>query len=319
MSTLGQHQQNNRMLTYSQEEEEAFFDQLDQVYVLAESDKKEEAEALLLEIERKVPDPKSNCSIGKILLDGIFAFYEQTDQLEKALPFFLRETALLKEEQSDRPARDAYAFLSTGNIYFALQDLDQARTNFQIAFQLGKKAVFGDFNTDFLFLAVASEEDFQHFKENFLPVDGQEEELDELSDQQQELIDEYCGNGDKAMIAENFPEAAEWYSKAYQVLPDPKEDWESTGYISGSLGDALFCAGRFREALEPLETACDFYGADDTNPFILLRRGQCHLELGEQDKALSDLLRAYQLEGPALFEEEPKYLKFLKQHHQLKR
>lgn len=304
------------MLVYSQEEEEEFFDQIDQVYVLAESDKTEEAEELLLEIESRIPDPKENCSVGKILLDGIFAFYEQTGQLEKALPYFLKETDFLQEKMKTEPVKGIEHFITTGSIYYALQELDLARVYFKLAYQSGKKGVFADFHPDFLFIAVSSDEDFADFKKNFVP-NVEEEEQDELTDEQQDLMDDYCEKGNDEMDEENYDAAAEWFKKAYAILPDPKEDWEATGYITASLGDALFNAGKFKEAQEQLLIAHNFYNGETMNPFVLLRLGETYFELGEEAKALANLLQAYQMEGAQLFDEDKKYLTFLKKHHQL--
>ncbi|SEA37455.1 tetratricopeptide repeat protein [Pedobacter hartonius] len=303
------------MLVYSPEEEEAFFDQIDQVYVLTESDKAEEAEQLLLEIEGEIPDPKENCTVGAILLDSIYAFYEQTGQLEKALPYFLKETEYLQEKMKTEKVKHVVHFITTGSIYYALQDLDQARVYFKIAFELGKKGVFGDFHADFLFIALAADEDFEDFKRNFIPEESDDE--DELTDEQQDLMDDYCEKGNAEMDEENYAAAADWFKKAYAILPDPKDDWEATGYITASLGDALFSDGKFEEAKAQLLVAHEFYTADKNNPFVLLRLGETYFELGDEKLALEFLLKAYQMEGQQLFEDDKKYLKFLKKHHEL--
>jgi tetratricopeptide (TPR) repeat protein len=304
------------MLVYSPEEEEAFFDQIDQVYVLTESDKTEEAEQLLLEIEGEIPDPKENCSVGSILLDSIYSFYEQTGQPEKALPFFLKETEYLQEKMKTEKVKHVVHFITTGSIYYALQDLDQARVYFKIAFEAGKKGVFGDFHPDFLFIALAADEDFEDFKKNFIP-ESDDTGDDELTDEQQDLMDDYCEKGNAEMDNENYSAAADWFKKAYEVLPDPKEDWEATGYITASLGDALFSEGKFEAAKEQLLIAYEFYADEKNNPFVMLRLGEAYFELGDEKTALKFLLKAYEMEGPQLFEDDKKYLKFLKKHHEL--
>jgi tetratricopeptide (TPR) repeat protein len=305
------------MLVYSAEEEEAFFDQIDQVYVLAESDQTAAAEALLLEIESGIPDPKEYCSVGAIMLDSIYAFYEQTGQLEKALPYFLKETGFLQERMKTEEIKNIVHFITTGNIYYTLEDLDQARVYFKIAFELGKKKVFADSHPDFLFIALAADEDFEDFKRNFVPSADGGDEADELTDEQQDLMDDYREKGNGEMDEENYAAAADWFKKAYAILPEPKEDWEASGYITASLGDALFNDGKFAEAKEQLLIAHDFYSADENNPFVLLRLGEACYELGDETAALEFLLKAYQLEGAQLFEDDKKYLKFLKKHHEL--
>lgn len=304
------------MLVYSQEEEEEFFDQIEQVYLLAESEDIEAAEELLLEIEGSIPDPKESCSVGGIMLDNIYSFYDQIGQLEKALPFFLTETAYLQEKMQTETVKGVVHFVTTGSIYYALEDLDKAREYFKLAFKLGKKKVFADYHPDFLFMALAADEDFEDFKKNYVPADEDEED-DELTDEQQDLMDSYCEKGNHQMDEENYAAAAEWFQKAYDVLPEPKEDWEATGYITASLGDALFSEGKFAEALKQLLIANTFYGTENSNPFVLLRLGEAYFELGEEEKALEHLLGAYQMEGQQLFDDDKKYLKFLKKHHEL--
>ncbi|MCX2477844.1 hypothetical protein OQY15_02005 [Pedobacter sp. MC2016-15] len=305
------------MLVYSAEEEEAFFDQIDQVYVLAESDQTEEAEELLLEIESAIPDPKENCSVGAIMLDSIYAFYEQTGQLEKALPFFLKETGFLQDKSKTEEVKNIVHFITTGSIYYALQDLDHARVYFKTAYKLGSKKVFADSHPDFLFIALAADEDFEDFKRNFVPAEDGDDEQDELTDEQQSLMDEYCEKGNAEMDDENYAVAADWFTKAYAVLPDPKEDWEASGYITASLGDALFNEGKFAEAKEQLLIAHEFYSGEESNPFVLLRLGEAYYELGDEKAALEYLLKAYEMEGAQLFEDDKKYLKFLKKHHNI--
>jgi len=304
------------MLVYSPEEEEVFFDQIDQIYTLTESEQFEEAEELLLELESSIPDPKENCSVGAIMLDSIYSFYEQTGEVEKALPFFLNETEFLLEKSKTTAIKSTVHFITTGSIYYAMQELDKAREYFKIAFQLGKKGAFSDFPADFLFMAIASDSDFKEFKENFVP--NEEVEQDELTDDQQELMDQCVAKGDAAMESENFNAAADFYEQAYAVLPEPKDDWEPSGYIIAATGDALFNAGKYKEALEKLLVADEFYSAGEAqNPFVLLRLGETYFELGEEEKAAATLLKAYQMEGSDLFEEDKKYLKFLKKHHKL--
>jgi tetratricopeptide (TPR) repeat protein len=145
------------MLVYNPEEEEEFFDQIDQVYTLTEEGNTEEAEKLLLELESSIMDPKENCSVGAIMLDSIYAFYDQTGNIEKALPYFLNETAFLTEKLNSDSVKNPVHFITTGSIYYALEDLDKAREYFKMAYQAGKKALFSDFHADFLFMALASD------------------------------------------------------------------------------------------------------------------------------------------------------------------
>ncbi|MBB6501622.1 tetratricopeptide repeat protein [Pedobacter cryoconitis] len=304
------------MLVYSPEEEEVFFDQIDQVYTLTESQNLEEAEALLLKIDSSIPHPKENCSVGSILLDSIFSFYEQTGKVEKALPHFLKETEYLQEKMKTGIVKSSGHFITTGSIYYVLGDLDKARVYFKIAHSLGKNSIFHDFNADFLHMAVVSDTEFEEFKRNFVLAENLPQE--ELTDEQQDQMEEYCDQGNLEMDAENFEKAAEWFQKALDVLPEPKEDWEAAGWVSASCGDAYFNAGKYKEALEQLLLAHEIYSSEeDVNPFVLLRLGETYFELGDHENAKKNLLTAYQMEGADLFEDDKKYLNYLKTQHKL--
>lgn len=100
--------------------------------------------------------------------------------------------------------------------------------------------------------------------------------------------------------------------EALGLLPDPKHQWEAYTWINGSLGDAYFSMRDYAKAKESLFDALN--GPDgSTNPFILLRLGECLYEMGDKDAASEYLSRAYMLEGEELFEDEDsKYLVHLK-------
>ncbi|QNK64891.1 tetratricopeptide repeat protein [Pedobacter sp. PAMC26386] len=165
-------------------------------------------------------------------------------------------------------------------------------------------------------MAVISDVEFEEFKKNFVPIDPSQQE--ELTDEQQDLMEEYCDQGNLEMDAENFSKAAEWFQKALDVLPEPKEDWEAAGWVSASCGDAYFSAGKYKKALAHLLVAHDIYSSEEEiNPFVLLRLGETYFELDDKENATLHLLAAYQMEGAELFEEDQKYLKYLKTQHKL--
>ncbi len=62
-------------------------------------------------------------------------------------------------------------------------------------------------------------------------------------------------------------------------------------------------------------------GAGYGNPFVMLRLGECCLEIGDEKNALEYLLRAYMMEGEDIFEPDDdgeddgaKYFDFLRSH-----
>jgi tetratricopeptide (TPR) repeat protein len=304
------------MFVYNPEEEEAFFDQINEVYMLTEADQFDEAEKLLLKINATVHEPRENSTVGAIMLDSLFTFYEQAGKLEKALPYFLKETDYLKElidshTEIDNPAH----FITTGHIYYASSQLDEARDYFKIAYHLGGDELFEENNPDFIFLATTEDEAFKDFKSHFVPNANSFQE--ELTEAQQDLVDEYCEQGNAALDAARYDDAIASFKQALAVLPAPVADWDTAGWISASLGDVYFSKGDYTAALEQLLVAEEIYSRDEANPFVYLRLGEAYFETGDQSNAIKFLLRAYKMEGAALFEEDRKYLNFLKKEKKI--
>jgi tetratricopeptide (TPR) repeat protein len=111
-----------------------------------------------------------------------------------------------------------------------------------------------------------------------------------------------------------YQEALAEFEKAWTLLPSPKHEWEAATWILVAIGDMHFMMQDFAEAYKPLRQAMvkECPGARE-NPFIRLRRGQCLLELGQEEEAAPELASAYMLGGYDLFaSEQPKYLAFLK-------
>ncbi|MGE7371258.1 hypothetical protein ACQKKX_19660 [Neorhizobium sp. NPDC001467] len=117
--------------------------------------------------------------------------------------------------------------------------------------------------------------------------------------------------GDALGAEEDFEAALDRYWDAFELLPEPKTDWEAGTFLLAAIGEANFFQGDFAAGAENLDLAMDFPGAPD-NPLLALRLGQCLFERNDPDRAAETLMRAYRAEGAALFaDEDPKYLTFL--------
>jgi hypothetical protein len=120
-----------------------------------------------------------------------------------------------------------------------------------------------------------------------------------------------CKQGDDFADKVNYQAALDQYWAAWDLLPDPKIDWEAATWILGAIGDANFLSGDFTAVRDNLATAMHCPNAIG-NPFFHLRLGQCHFELGNMDRAADELARAYMGAGDDIFEDGEKYLAFLK-------
>lgn len=125
-------------------------------------------------------------------------------------------------------------------------------------------------------------------------------------------IEKLSQEGD--LFAENsdYKKALKKYWKAYDLIPNPKSEWDATLWLLAAIGDANFLSKDFEAGLKYFTSAMNLPDAVG-NPFLHLRLGQCHYELGNLKKAADELTRAYGVEGKDIFEgEDPKYFEFLK-------
>ncbi|WP_446902629.1 tetratricopeptide repeat protein [Burkholderia sp. YIM B11467] len=117
--------------------------------------------------------------------------------------------------------------------------------------------------------------------------------------------------GDALAEDENYEGALAKYWEAFDLLPEPRTDWEAGTWLLAAIGDTNFHQGDYAAGRDNLGHAMHFPDAIG-NPFLHLRLGQCQLELGNLDRAADELMRAYMGGGPELFEDEHgKYLQFL--------
>ena len=134
----------------------------------------------------------------------------------------------------------------------------------------------------------------------------------ELTDAVHDQITDLCERGDGFAGEGQFCEALTEYWRAWDLLPDPKVQWEAATWILTAIGDANFLSGDFVAGRDNLGSVMGCPGAFG-NAFIHLRLGQCQFEVSNLDRAADELARAYLLEGAEIFDEEdPKYFAFLK-------
>jgi tetratricopeptide (TPR) repeat protein len=125
-------------------------------------------------------------------------------------------------------------------------------------------------------------------------------EITRLTDQGQALFDEG-----------KLDEARRVFMQAWALIPDPKSEWEATTWLAAAIGDIDFLNGYYTTARKGLEFAMLCPGGLG-NPFLHLRLGQTLFELGEEDRAADELMRAYMGAGEEIFtDQDPKYQAFL--------
>lgn len=134
----------------------------------------------------------------------------------------------------------------------------------------------------------------------------------ELSDSIHEQITQLSKEGDVLAEQGQYHEAVEKYLQAFELLPEPRTDWEACTWLLAAIGDANFKSKNYEHAKAALSDAMHCPGAIG-NPFIHLRLGQAQFELGNIERANDELARAYMGAGKDIFaDEEPKYFAHLK-------
>ena len=137
----------------------------------------------------------------------------------------------------------------------------------------------------------------------------------ELANEIHYKITELCATGDKLAEKQQYIAAIEAYEKASELIPSPKSDWDANVWVETAIGDAYFFLKEYNKAKASFQTA---YNSDPTNPFILMRLGQCLFEIKDLDKAEDFLLSAYMMEGEEIFEnDDAKYLDYMRTKYDL--
>jgi len=145
----------------------------------------------------------------------------------------------------------------------------------------------------------------------------------ELSDELVEKLDELAMQGNEYADEEKYDDAIQIWEKALDMIP--KEQQHLCGqavWFEACIGDMYFQKNMFAKAFENFDAAVkNLSGEGTTNPFVLLRLGECYLELGDEKNATEYLLRAYMMEGKEIFFDEDseecgeeKYYEFLRTH-----
>lgn len=123
-------------------------------------------------------------------------------------------------------------------------------------------------------------------------------------------IDLLASEGNDLLDEDNFDAAIEKWTRALALLPEPKADWGAFMWLSASLGEAHYQQSHYEQARGHFLDALNAPGGID-NPFVHYRLGQCHWMLGQEALAMEELLKAYMLEGEAIFTMEEGGMAFL--------
>jgi hypothetical protein len=132
-----------------------------------------------------------------------------------------------------------------------------------------------------------------------------------LPDPIHDEIKRLCAIGDEHARRLAYADALTSYWAAWDLLPEPKTEWGAATWILAAIGDVNFLGADYVAGRDNLSNAMRCPGAIG-NPFIHFRLGQCQFELGNQDRAADELMRAYMGAGREIFDQhDPKHFRFL--------
>jgi tetratricopeptide (TPR) repeat protein len=136
--------------------------------------------------------------------------------------------------------------------------------------------------------------------------------MPKLPDDLRVMIDKLCQKGDQFAQIDQPDDALDQYEAAWELLPNPKNQWPAATWILMAAGDVYFERRDFVAASDTLREALH-YPDGEGNPFIWLRLGQSRFEMGDLNGAADALETAFRINGDELFaDEDPKYFNFLK-------
>ena len=149
-----------------------------------------------------------------------------------------------------------------------------------------------------------------------------EEKLEEITPALKEKLDEFAERGNQFEDEEQYEEAIQAWEEGLNLIPEPQQCFCETIWFLAAIGDVYFKQRMYPQAHRCFDQARGNLSGDGYgNPFIMLRLGECCLEIGDEKNAIEYLLRAYMMEGKEIFEPDEngendgqKYFDFLRTH-----
>ena len=132
---------------------------------------------------------------------------------------------------------------------------------------------------------------------------NEEVAIDELTPQIKTKLDELAQKGNQFEEEEQYEEAIQAWKEALSLIPEPQQFYSETIWFLAAIGDIYFQKKQYEKAHECFDKARgNLSGEGYGNPFVMLRLGECCLEIGDEKNATEYLLRAYMFEGREIFE-----------------
>ncbi len=156
----------------------------------------------------------------------------------------------------------------------------------------------------------------------FSKQEKEEAEPNSLTPRIKAKLAELAEKGNRLEYEEHYEEAIQAWKEALHLIPEPQQLYSETVWFLAAIGDIYFQRKQYEKAHQCFDKARgNLSGEGYGNPFIMLRLGECCLEIGDEKNAIEYLLRAYMFEGREIFEPDEdgnddgkKYFDYLRTH-----
>lgn len=146
--------------------------------------------------------------------------------------------------------------------------------------------------------------------------------MGEITPEIRAKLDKLANKGNRLEQKNQYDEAIQVWEEGLSLIPEPQQFYSESIWFWVAIGDVCFKQGMYPKAHECFDKARGNLSGDGySNPFIMLRLGECCFEIGDEKNAVEYLLRAYMMAGKEIFEPDEdgeddgqKYFDFLRTH-----
>lgn len=124
----------------------------------------------------------------------------------------------------------------------------------------------------------------------------------ELPDELYTQIEALSEDGNDMLDDDDAAGALAAWREAYELLPEPRHQWEAALWLHASMAEAHYELGDFAATCDAMRDALNTPGGNE-NPYVHYMLGKALLRL-QDEKAVESLLKAYMLDGTDIFDSD---------------
>jgi len=126
----------------------------------------------------------------------------------------------------------------------------------------------------------------------------------------QHYFQNIMADGEICFDGGDYEGANQLYREAFKLIPEPKREFAESTQVIGALADCFYHLGDLEKTQAALDDILLCPGGA-ANPFLRLRRGQVFHQMGNIEKARTELTAAFLNGGVEVFKNEEEYLELI--------